>query len=246
MSPSGAGAAPDARKTTLGVVFLVLFTDLLGFSIVFPLYGHMLDYYSHHDQGLLHQAMALVDAWFPGSEHWQRAALFGGLIGASYSGLQFLAAPFWGSLSDRIGRRPVLLISVAGNALAYLVWIFASDFTVLLISRLLAGLMTGNVSAANAAVADISTPENRARGMGILGMAFGLGFILGPAIGGLSYALLPHLDQVEWFARLGANEFSTPAAIAFALSMVNLVWIVARFRETNPPERRTSGARRRS
>jgi MFS family permease len=176
---------------------MVLFVDLVGFSIIFPLFGHMLEYYTTHDQGLLGWAMGIVDSWFPMGEKWQRAALFGGLIGACYSGLQFLAAPFWGRLSDRIGRRPVLLISCAGNTLAYLIWIFADDFTVLLVSRLLAGAMTGNVSAANAAVADISTPQTRARGMGILGMAFGLGFILGPAIGGLSYGGWPRSAQMS-------------------------------------------------
>jgi MFS family permease len=230
---------PTARPSGLGAIFMVLFVDLVGFSIIFPLFGHMLDYYTRHDAGLLAWAMAHVDQWFPGADRWQRAALFGGLIGACYSALQFIAAPFWGRLSDRIGRRPVLLTSCAGNTCAYLIWIVADDFTVLLVSRLLAGLMTGNVAAANAAVADISTPQTRARGMGMLGMAFGLGFILGPTIGGLSHGLLPRLDQIPALAALGANEFSTPAAVAFLLSAVNLGWIALRFRETLPPERRT-------
>ena len=230
---------PSSRPAGLGAIFMVLFVDLVGFSIIFPLFGHMLEYYTTHDQGLLGWAMGIVDSWFPMGEKWQRAALFGGLIGACYSGLQFLAAPFWGRLSDRIGRRPVLLISCAGNTLAYLIWIFADDFTVLLVSRLLAGAMTGNVSAANAAVADISTPQTRARGLGILGMAFGLGFILGPAIGGFSYGVLPRIDQIPWLAALGANEFSTPALVAFALGAWNLLWITFRFRETLPPERRS-------
>lgn len=229
---------PSSRPAGLGAIFMVLFVDLVGFSIIFPLFGHMLEYYTAHDQGLLGWAMSVVDSWFPGSDKWQRAALFGGLIGACYSGLQFLAAPFWGRLSDRIGRRPVLLISCAGNTLAYLIWIFADNFTILLVSRLLAGAMTGNVSAANAAVADISTPQTRARGMGILGMAFGLGFILGPTIGGLSFAVLPRIDQIPWLAALGANEFSTPALVAFLLGTWNLLWITLRFRETLPPERR--------
>jgi MFS family permease len=236
------GRAPSG----LGVVFLVLFVDLVGFSIVFPLFGHMLDYYTTHDRGLLAWAMGVVDAWFPGAQPWQRAALFGGLIGAGYSAVQFLAAPFWGRLSDHIGRRPVLIVSCAGNTLAYLIWIVADDFAILLLSRLLAGVMTGNVAAANAAVADISTPATRAKGMGILGMAFGLGFILGPVIGGISYELLPRIDQIPWLAALGANEFSTPALVAFLLSAWNLLWIVTRFRETLPPERRSTVSEGRS
>jgi MFS family permease len=228
------------KPATIGIIFLVLLVDLIGFSILFPLFGHMLEYYTAQKSGLLGWAMGHVDVWFPTTNHWQRAALFGGLIGASYALLQFIAAPFWGRLSDHIGRRPILLLSCTGSTLAYLIWIFADSFTLLIVSRLLAGLMTGNVAAANAAVADISTPETRAKGMGIIGMAFGLGFILGPMIGGISYAWLPRLDSVAWLAACGANEFSTPALIAFLLSATNLVWIALRFRETLPPERRTA------
>ena len=239
---SGAASpAPRAaqQRTTLGIIFLVLFVDLIGFSIVFPLYADMLRYYTAHDQGLLKAAMELVDRLFPVKDPDQRAALFGGLIGATYSSLQFISSPYWGRLSDRIGRRPVLLISIAGNTAAYLVWIFSGDFTTLLVSRLLAGMMTGNIATANAAVADITTPENRARGMGMIGMAFGLGFILGPALGGLS-TILPRLGDIPQLAAWGANPFSTAAAIAFALSALNLLWACLRFHETLPAERRGS------
>lgn len=235
-------AGVSRPATGMGGIFLVLFIDLVGFSIVFPLFAHLLDHYSAQGSGLLAAAMAAAERVVPVSGHWQRAALFGGLLGAAYSMLQFIAAPWWGRLSDRIGRRPVLLASIAGNTLAYLLWIFAADFSLLLVSRLLAGLMTGNTAAATAAVADISTPATRARGMGTVGMAFGLGFLLGPAIGGLSYELLPRLDQIEALAALGANPFSTPALVAFLLSATNFVWVFLRFRETLPPERRhTSG-----
>lgn len=232
--------------TGIGGIFLVLFIDLVGFSIVFPLFAHLLDHYSAQGSGLLAAAMAAAERLVPVSGHWQRAALFGGMLGAAYSLLQFIAAPWWGRLSDRIGRRPVLLASIAGNTLAYLLWIFAADFTLLLASRLIAGLMTGNTAAATAAVADISTPQTRSRGMGMVGMAFGLGFLLGPAIGGMSYELLPRIDQIEVLAAMGANPFSTPALIAFLLSLTNLVWVFLRFRETLPPERRHAGGDGRS
>lgn len=230
------GAIPRP-PTSLGVVFLVLFIDLVGFSIVFPLYGDMLSYYAAHDQGLLKWAMDGVYRLFPVTDHWQKAALFGGLIGAAYSTLQFIAAPYWGRLSDRIGRRPVLLASIAGNTVAYAIWFVAGNFTVLLVSRLLAGVMTGNIATANAAVADVTTPETRARGMGMIGMAFGLGFILGPALGGLS-TLVPRLDDHPALAALGVNPFSVPALIALSLSALNLVWAWFRFHETLPVARR--------
>ncbi|MBA2480891.1 MAG: MFS transporter [Planctomycetes bacterium] len=229
---------PSGRsQTSLGVIFLVLFADLIGFSIIFPLYAEMLAHYLRNDAGLLAWAMSWVDHAYPGASFAQRAALFGGILGAAYATLQFLCAPAWGRLSDRIGRRPVLLFSIAGTALANVIWVFSGEFTMLLLSRLLAGVMTGNVSVANAAVADITTPQTRARGMGLIGMAFGLGFILGPAIGGLAYHYLPRVDDAAtgWL-----TPFSTCAAIAAALSMVNLVWAFARFRETLPPERRVT------
>lgn len=228
---------PPGRATGLGAIFLVLFVDLIGFGIVFPLYADMLDWYAGH--GLLAWMMRELDALLPVAEHWQRAALFGGLLGALYSGLQFIAAPFWGRLSDRYGRRPILLVSLCGSFLANLLWVFAADFSLLLLSRLLAGAMTGNVAVANAAVADITTEQNRSRGMAAVGMAFGLGFILGPAIGGFLAGLRPDLwwpAATAW----GINPFSAPAGVAAVLAGVNLLWAYLAFRETLPPERRRS------
>lgn len=225
------------RRTGLGAIFLVLFVDLIGFGIVFPLYADMLDWYAGH--GFLAWMMRQVDAIAPGVPHWQRAALFGGLIGALYSGLQFVASPFWGRMSDRFGRRPILLVSLCGSLFANLLWVFSADFGLLLLSRLLAGAMTGNVAVANAAVADITTEQNRSRGMAAVGMAFGLGFILGPAIGGFLAKLRP--DQ--WWpaaTAYGINPFSAPAGVAAILAGVNLVWAVVAFQETLPPERRNA------
>jgi MFS family permease len=243
-SPADPYAAPDGagrqqHTTTLGVVFLVLFLDLVGFSIVFPLFGEMLVHYERHDTGLLRWCMERVDAFYPGASTVQRAALFGGVLGAVYSTLQFVCAPLWGRMSDRIGRRPVLLLSMTGTTIAYALWFFAGSFSLLLLSRLIAGVMTGNVAVANAAVADITTPQTRARGMGFIGMAFGLGFILGPAIGGLSWWFSHHhLPMFEDPDNRWLNPFSLPAAIACGLCLLNLIWAAARFRETLPPERR--------
>jgi MFS family permease len=103
---------------------------------------------------------------------------------SAHASLQFVAAPFWGRMSDRHGRRPILLVSLVGSLAANLLWVFSGDFTLLVVSRLLAGAMTGNIAVANAAVADITTEANRSKGMAAVGMAFGLGFIMGPALGG--------------------------------------------------------------
>lgn len=231
-----AEAIPARRPgATLGVVFLTLFLDLVGFSIVFPLFADKLDFYMGRDSGLLHAAMSLI-AWAPKD---QQAALFGGILGALYAGLQFVAAPIWGRISDRVGRRPVLLIGLTGSALSYLLWVVSANFTLFLISRLIAGIMTGNVSVANAAVSDVTTPETRARGMAVIGISFGLGFVVGPAIGGFTAHL--RIDDPASTAAFALHPFSVPALIAASLAVFNLVWAVFAFRETLPPERRTSG-----
>lgn len=229
-----ADPVPSGARTRLGVVFLVLFLDLVGFSMVFPLYRDMLRFYLVADTPLMHAVMVVVRTLGPNAGSDQQAALFGGVLAAIYGGLQFLVAPLWGRLSDRFGRRPILLLSILGTTTAYLLWIFASRFEVLILSRMIAGIMTGNVSVANAAVADITTPQTRGRGMAAVGMAFGLGFILGPAIGGFSWAMAPH-------GFLG-NPFAVPALVAFVLSLANLCWALQGFHETLPRERRTTAA----
>lgn len=157
------------RKPSLGVIFLTVFVDLIGFGIVMPL-------------------LPLYSDRF-GATGWMNGAIV-----ASFSLMQFVFAPAWGKLSDRIGRRPVLLVSNAGSAVAYAMFGFASGFEGktalmwLLASRVFAGICGANLSVASAYIADVSPPEKRSRSMGLIGMAFGLGFIFGPAIGSFSAA----------------------------------------------------------
>jgi len=163
--------------------------------------------------------------------------LFAGLLGSLYSVLQFFFSPFWGRLSDRLGRRRVLLGTVAGTALSYLLWIFAGQFWLLLVARGLGGVMAGNVSVGTAAIADVTTPEKRSRGMAMVGIAFGLGFILGPALGGwlsMYDVTVSHPGAMAY----GINPFSVCALASFALAMVNFIWVLARFPETLPEDKR--------
>ncbi|HVU36842.1 MAG TPA: MFS transporter, partial [Opitutales bacterium] len=164
-------------------------------------------------------------------------ALFGGLLGSLYSVLQFFFSPFWGRLSDRLGRRRVLLGTVAGTALSYLLWIFAGQFWMLLVARGLGGIMAGNVSVGTAAIADVTTPEKRSKGMALVGIAFGLGFILGPALGG-GLSLCDITASHPGLAAYGLNPFSICALASFILALVNFLWVFTRFPETLPVERR--------
>jgi ferrochelatase len=225
-------------KKYLKLVFLTLFLDLIGFSIIFPMFPSIAKYYLQHDSEnfILQSFFKLLESF----SHWQSGTLstgigtivlFGGVLGALYSLLQFFASPFWGSLSDRVGRRPIMLISLGGLFLSYALWFFSGSFTLLLLSRLLGGLMAGNMSVATAIVADVTSKENRSRGMAFVGIAFALGFVFGPAIGGI----LSMIDLTKLYPDLvqyGVNPFSVPALFAAVLSLVNFILVALFFEET--------------
>jgi MFS transporter, DHA1 family, tetracycline resistance protein len=160
------------RKPSVLVIFLTVFIDLVGFGIVVP----------------------LVPVY---SRHFGAHGFVIGLIIASFSAMQFVFSPIWGRLSDKHGRRPILLLSTAGAAVSYVFFALSSGLEnhaaaiwLMVLSRAFAGLCGGNITVAQAYIADISPPEQRSRRMGLIGMAFGLGFIFGPAIGGLSLKYL--------------------------------------------------------
>jgi multidrug resistance protein len=161
-----AAAARSPGRSPLLLVFLTVFIDLLGFGIVLPL----LPIYS---------------------KAFQAGELELGLLFSCFSGMQLVFAPFWGRLSDRIGRRPVLLGGLLGTSVAYVLFAFADSMPLLFASRLLAGFFGATISTAAAYIADVTTPENRAKGMGLIGAAFGLGFTFGPWIGGELTAFSP-------------------------------------------------------
>ncbi len=228
-----------SAKRTLPIVFLTLFIDLVGFSIIFPLFPALMAHYlpgAAESGGWLAGVTETLRGWAPGegagAEHLT-AVLFGGLLGTLYSGLQFLTAPLWGRLSDRVGRRPVLLLTIGGIALSYLIWMLAGNFWLFIIARVLGGVMAGNLSVATAAVADVTDRRNRSKGMALVGIAFGLGLIFGPALGAL-FSLLNPLDWQPGLARFGLNPFSAAAGGALLLSLLNLLWVWRAFKETRP------------
>lgn len=181
------------HRAKLGTVFLIVFIDLVGFGMVIPLLP-------------LYAERFRPDPW-----------VFG-LLMASYSLMQFLFAPILGRLSDRYGRRPVLLVSLMGASLGYAVFAVADSLPLLFFSRIVAGICGANISTAQAVIADITGPEQRAKGMGIIGAAFGLGFILGPAFGGLLVGLQPWLPgagaALTSLAALAMTWFLLPETLA--------------------------------
>ena len=186
----------------VSTLFLIVVIDLIGFGLVIPL----LPFYAVR---------------FAASPQLVTSLL------AVYSLMALLSAPLWGRLSDRIGRRPVLMSSLAAGALAYL-WMGAADaLWMLFAARGLAGICAGNIAAAQAYIADVTTPENRAKGMGLIGAAFGLGFIIGPALGGLLAGNNP-----------ASADLAMPAWVAAGLSGMALLGVAFLLPESRPLEAR--------
>jgi MFS family permease len=146
---------------------------------------------------------------------------------ASFSAMQFLFSPLLGWLSDRYGRRPVIVISLLGTAAGYVLFAFAHSLPMLFASRVLAGITGGNIGTAQAVIADVTSGPARARGMGLIGMAFGLGFILGPAIGGFTVKVDP----------------AAPGLVAAGLSLTACLWAALRLPETRPAGMAARGLR---
>ena len=227
----------SSGPTSLHAILLTLFLDLVGFSIVFPLYADLLFFYELTPGGLLEQLDQALAGAFDIGDRFRHVAFFGGVLTGIYSLIQFVVTPFWGGLSDRVGRRRVLLCTIGLNAGGYLVWVLAGSFELFLLSRLLGALASANISVASAAVADLADRKNRAKAMGMMGAAVGLGFITGPALGA-AYTVMPRLDGGGTPGGLALNPFSTPALIALTLAVLNLVFVWRSFGETLPKEQR--------
>ncbi|MBH55150.1 MAG: MFS transporter [Opitutaceae bacterium] len=226
------GAGKPGAKVGIGIVFLTIFIDLVGFSIIFPLFPDMLDYYLRLEQesgnkGGLSQLIQILPEKTQHGLNLQ-TVLFGGILGSLYSLLQFVFSPIWGGLSDKLGRRRVLIYTVSATAIGYFVWIFSGNIWLLLLSRAIAGIASGNITVATAAVADLTSRENRAKGMALVGVAFGLGFTIGPAIGGISSTWSSGWES------FGLNPFSFPAILSCMMAIINLILIHKFFKETLP------------
>jgi MFS transporter, DHA1 family, tetracycline resistance protein len=193
------------KRSPLLIIFVTVFIDLIGFGIVIP----VLPYYAE------------------GTKFGATPSQVG-LLFASYSVMQLIFAPVLGRLSDKYGRRPILLISLLGTSVGFLILGFATTLWMLFVGRIIDGISGGNISTAQAYIADITTKENRAKGMGLIGAAFGLGFVFGPAIGGI-------------LSRWGIN---VPFLFAGGLAFLNAILLYFALPETVTPDHpaRTSAA----
>lgn len=191
------------RRASLGTLFLTVFLDLVGFGLIIPFLPAL--------------------ARDLGASDFMAAALT-----ACYSIAQFLAVPLWGRISDRVGRRPVLVWSIAASAIGMVFLGLSQHLVTVFLARLWSGAATANIAVAQAYIADVTTPKERAKGMGIIGMGFGLGFMIGPFIGG----------ELGRFHVIG-HQGTLPAFVSAGLSVVNLVFALKYLPESLPVANRT-------
>jgi DHA1 family tetracycline resistance protein-like MFS transporter len=214
-------------KSRLFTIFMVVFIGLMGFGFFIPL-------------------LPAFAAEFGANEAVQ------GVLIASYAAAQLIGAPILGRLSDRYGRRPVLLVSVLGTFLSLLMIGFANSLIMLFASRILDGLTGGNISVAQAYITDITDEKNRSRGLGLVGAAFGLGFIIGPALGGLlsmfgTNVVNPAVvDSQIAFLRDTNWTYALPAFGASLIGFINLIQVIFTLPESLTPERRAEIRQRRA
>ena len=225
-------------KRILRIVFFIVFLDMAGFSVIFPLFPSMLDYYIAREgtTGMLGSVVAALDQlrlWLGARPEQGHDIIFGGFLSALYALLQFFFAPLFGSISDRIGRRPILLFTVGGIALSYGLWFFAGTFAMLVAARMVGGLMSGNISTASAVIADITSDKDRSRGMAVLGFGIGVAFMCGPGIGAL--AAFVDLTTI-WPAAsaYGINPYSAAAGASLILAVANWIVVATGLPETLP------------
>lgn len=194
------------------LIFLTIFIDLLGFGVIIPILSYIGEEYAAGPN----------------------KPILIGLMMSSFSLFQMIFAPFWGRLSDRVGRRPILLLSLFGSTVSYALFALADSYAVLLVSRVFAGICGANLTAAQAYIADVTDADQRTAGMGLVGMAFGLGFVFGPVIGA-GAATFAASALPEW------NAQTAPGLVAASLCLINLLWAARALPESLPPEKRGRG-----
>jgi MFS transporter, DHA1 family, tetracycline resistance protein len=187
----------QTTKRVLRLIFFIMLMDIVGMSIIFPVAPYIVQRYSND-------------------------ALMVTMLTVIYAGAQFFAAPALGKISDRVGRRPVLLVSVFGSAVGYFIFGLGGALWVLFLSRMIDGITGGNISTASAYIIDVSKPEERTKNFTLLGMAYGLGFILGPALGGV----------------LGQWNLNAPVYLAGSIFLISTALVYFLLPESLPVERR--------
>jgi len=231
----GAAAVSTDETRILKTIFISLLLDLLGFTVILPLFPSLLEFYDKNDQTYLYQTMKDSVLKFRDMigvpEHENiNSVLFGGLLGSLFSLLQFFNSPIFGALSDVYGRRSMILTSLIGSTISCLIWALSNNFSLFLLARVVAGLSEANVSISTAIIADLLSPKSRTKGMAVIGVAFSFGFIFGPMIG-------------AYFTYVGVgahNFFVAPAIFSLTVTALDVFYVWKCLPETLPIEKRAA------
>nr|XP_012146904.1 PREDICTED: major facilitator superfamily domain-containing protein 10 isoform X2 [Megachile rotundata] len=193
------------KDNTVQVVFISLLLDLLAFTMILPLLPALLDYYKEieNDQSFL---------------------------GSMYSFLQFLGSPIVGALSDIYGRKPLMMFCLIGITMSYLLWALSFNFTIFVLARFVGGISKGNVSLSMAIISDVTSPKTRGKAMALVGIAFSIGFVVGPMIGAFFAWISSNNREGAWYI--------IPAIFALFLAISDLCFVICNLRESLPLERR--------
>lgn len=232
--PSGKSKAADSTKThpTVYIVFFSLLMDLLAFTMILPLLPSLLEHYRLNDNMGLYTSLSNSIRFFRelvGAPERYTSVLFGGFLGSMFSFLQFIVSPIAGGLSDYYGRKPILLLSLFGIMSSYGLWAISGNFGLFVLARFIGGLSKGNISLSMAIITDVSNKQNRGKGMALVGIAFSLGFILGPMIGAI-FSRFSDKTTDHWFIY--------PALFAMCLAGMDVLFCVLCLKETLPLEKR--------
>ncbi|KFD55400.1 hypothetical protein M513_03740, partial [Trichuris suis] len=226
----------DAAKAILRHLVFILFLDIVAFSSILPLFPTIIDYYGSNSvkgdlYGLLERLLNRY-ARFIGIPKEERltSVAFGGMLGSLFCTLQFLSTPWFGAMSDFHGRKRMLLLSVAGSSLSYALWLQASSFSVFFASRIIGGLSKATMPLAIAIVSDIYPPETRGYGMAFIGIAFSLGFLVGPSVGAYIAYSIRNLS--------GFWSITAPACFSLLITVAQFCWIHWFLPETLPKSAR--------
>lgn len=231
---NGKTSATATTKThsTVYIVFFSLLLDLLAFTMILPLLPSLLEHYRVNDKDGLYSSLANSIRYFRdlvGAPEKYTSVLFGGFLGSMFSLLQFLVSPIAGGFSDYYGRKPILLVSLIGIVISYGLWAISSNFGLFVLARFVGGLSKGNISLSMAIITDVSNKENRGKGMALVGIAFSLGFIVGPMIGAI-FSKFADKSSNDWFAY--------PAIFAMCLATLDVIFCIFCLKESLPKEKR--------
>nr|CAG4636349.1 EOG090X09U7 [Eubosmina coregoni]SVE69931.1 EOG090X09U7 [Eubosmina coregoni] len=227
------GAKAKARLSPIvWVMFGSLIIDLMGFTVILPLMPKLLDHYSATGGTSIGMLQSTVQALqqklnIPANFN---SVLTGGILGSLFSFLQFLASPLAGCLSDRFGRKPALIVSMIGIASSYALWMVADNFTIFVIARAVGGFSKANVSLATAVMADVTDAATRSKAMALVGIAFAIGFIIGPVTGAAFSVWGMDSSQANWWF--------WPSMFALTLAVINIGFIIYFFQESLPKAKR--------